>query len=186
MTRFSQETPRERTPRGILTRRAPHAPRTGRGHHSPPPGWPAPRSCHRRRRAGLPPARAMPCRALGGHRVARTGGSRARAAPRTAWCVGPRRRHHARPRHPNALPLLMTHGWPGSVFELLKTIGPLTDPTAHGGRAEDAFDLVLPSMPGYGFSEKPKGTGWSPDRIARAWDVLMTRLGSTRYVAQGG
>jgi microsomal epoxide hydrolase len=93
---------------------------------------------------------------------------------------------HVRSRHPNALPLIMTHGWPGSVFELLKTIGPLTDPTAHGGRAEDAFHLVLPSIPGFGFSEKPKGTGWSPDRIGRAWDVLMKRLGYTRYVSQGG
>jgi pimeloyl-ACP methyl ester carboxylesterase len=93
---------------------------------------------------------------------------------------------HVRSRHPNALPLIMTHGWPGSVFELLKTIGPLTDPTAHGGRAEDAFHLVLPSIPGFGFSDKPKGTGWSPDRIGRAWDVLMKRLGYTRYVAQGG
>jgi pimeloyl-ACP methyl ester carboxylesterase len=93
---------------------------------------------------------------------------------------------HVRSRHPNALPLIMTHGWPGSVFELLKTVGPLTDPTAHGGRAEDAFDLVLPSMPGFGFSGKPKGTGWNPDRIARAWAELMRRLGYTRYVAQGG
>src|SRR5262245_24322344 len=93
---------------------------------------------------------------------------------------------HVRSRHPNALPLIMTHGWPGSVIELLKTIGPLTDPTAHGGRAEDAFDLVLPSMPGYGFSGKPTGTGWNPDRIARAWAELMKRLGYTRYVAQGG
>jgi pimeloyl-ACP methyl ester carboxylesterase len=93
---------------------------------------------------------------------------------------------HIRSRHPNALPLIMTHGWPGSVFELLKTIGPLTAPTSHGGRAEDAFDLVLPSIPGFGFSEKPKGTGWSPDRIARTWDVLMKRLGYTRYVSQGG
>ena len=93
---------------------------------------------------------------------------------------------HVRSRHPNALPLIMTHGWPGSVFELLKVIGPLTDPTAYGGRAEDAFDLVLPSMPGYGFSGKPQGTGWGPDRIARAWDVLMKRLGYTRYVSQGG
>ena len=76
---------------------------------------------------------------------------------------------HVRSRHANALPLIMTHGWPGSVFELLKTVGPLTDPTAHGGSAEDAFDLVLPSMPGYGFSGKPQGTGWNPDRIARAW-----------------
>jgi pimeloyl-ACP methyl ester carboxylesterase len=93
---------------------------------------------------------------------------------------------HVRSRHPNALPLIMTHGWPGSIFELVKVIGPLTDPTAHGGRAEDAFDLVLPSMPGYGFSGKPKETGWGPDRIARAWDVLMKRLGYTGYVSQGG
>jgi pimeloyl-ACP methyl ester carboxylesterase len=93
---------------------------------------------------------------------------------------------HVRSRHPNALPLIMTHGWPGSVFELLKTVGPLTDPTAHGGRAEDAFDLVTPSMPGYGFSGKPTGTGWDPDHIARAWAELMKRLGYTRYVAQGG
>jgi pimeloyl-ACP methyl ester carboxylesterase len=93
---------------------------------------------------------------------------------------------HVRSRHPNAMPLIMTHGWPGSVFELLKTVGPLTDPTAHGGRAEDAFDLVLPSMPGYGLSGKPTGTGWGPDRIARAWAELMKRLGYTRYVAQGG
>ena len=93
---------------------------------------------------------------------------------------------HVRSRHPNALPLIMTHGWPGSIFELLKVIGPLTDPTAYGGRAEDAFDLVLPSMPGYGFSGKPTDTGWGPDRIARAWDVLMKRLGYTRYVSQGG
>jgi pimeloyl-ACP methyl ester carboxylesterase len=93
---------------------------------------------------------------------------------------------HVRSRHPDALPLIMTHGWPGSVFELLKTVGPLTDPTAHGGRPEDAFDLVLPSMPGYGFSGKPTGTGWNPDRIARAWAELIRRLGYTRYVAQGG
>ena len=93
---------------------------------------------------------------------------------------------HVRSRHPNALPLIMTHGWPGSVFELLKTIGPLTDPPAYGGRAADAFDLVLPSMPGYGFSGKPTTTGWDPDHIARAWAELMQRLGYTRYVAQGG
>jgi pimeloyl-ACP methyl ester carboxylesterase len=93
---------------------------------------------------------------------------------------------HVRSRHPNAMPLIMTHGWPGSVFELLQTVGPLTDPTAHGGRADDAFDLVLPSLPGYGFSGKPKGTGWDPDHIARAWAELMKRLGYTRYVAQGG
>jgi pimeloyl-ACP methyl ester carboxylesterase len=93
---------------------------------------------------------------------------------------------HVRSRHPNALPLIMTHGWPGSVFEFLKVIGPLTDPTAYGGRAEDAFDLVIPSIPGYGFSGKPRGTGWDPDHIARAWAELMQRLGYTRYVAQGG
>ena len=93
---------------------------------------------------------------------------------------------HVRSRHPNAMPMIMTHGWPGSVFELLETVGPLTDPTAHGGSAEDAFDLVLPSMPGYGFSGKPTDTGWGPDRIARAWAELMNRLGYTRYVAQGG
>ncbi|RWP42256.1 MAG: epoxide hydrolase [Mesorhizobium sp.] len=93
---------------------------------------------------------------------------------------------HVRSKHPNALPLIMTHGWPGSVFELLKTVGPLTDPTVHGGRAEDAFDLVLPSMPGYGFSGKPTETGWGPDRIAQTWAELMKRLGYTRYVAQGG
>ena len=93
---------------------------------------------------------------------------------------------HVRSRHPNALPLIMTHGWPGSVFELLKTVGPLTEPTKYGGRAEDAFDLVLPSMPGYGFSGRPQGTGWNPERIARAWGELMGRLGYKRYVAQGG
>ncbi|HET9001914.1 MAG TPA: epoxide hydrolase [bacterium] len=93
---------------------------------------------------------------------------------------------HVRSRHPSALPLIMTHGWPGSIIELLKVIAPLTDPTAHGGRAEDAFHLVLPSMPGYGFSGKPQGTGWDPDHIARAWAELMKRLGYTRYVAQGG
>ena len=84
---------------------------------------------------------------------------------------------HVRSRHPNAMPLIMTHGWPGSIFELLKVIGPLTDPTAYGGRAEDAFDLVLPSLPDYGFSGKPRGTGWAPDHIARAWAELMGRLG---------
>jgi pimeloyl-ACP methyl ester carboxylesterase len=93
---------------------------------------------------------------------------------------------HVRSKHTNALPLIMTHGWPGSVFELLKTVGPLTDPPSHGGHAEDAFDLVLPSMPGYGFSGKPTDPGWGPDRIARAWAELMKRLGYTRYVAQGG
>jgi pimeloyl-ACP methyl ester carboxylesterase len=93
---------------------------------------------------------------------------------------------HVRSRVPDAMPLIMTHGWPGSVFELLKTVGPLTDPVAHGGRAEDAFDLVLPSMPGYGFSGKPTDTGWNTDRIGRSWAVLMKRLGYSRYVAQGG
>src|SRR6266849_6092085 len=93
---------------------------------------------------------------------------------------------HVRSRHKNALPMIITHGWPGSVIELIKTIGPLTDPTAHGGSAEDAFDVVIPSMPGYGFSGKPTGTGWGPDHIARAWAELMKRLGYTRYVAQGG
>jgi pimeloyl-ACP methyl ester carboxylesterase len=82
--------------------------------------------------------------------------------------------------------LLVTHGWPGSVFEQLKIIGPLTNPTTYGGRPEDAFDLVIPSIPGYGFSGKPTGTGWDPDRIARAWAELMKRLGYNRYVAQGG
>ncbi len=84
---------------------------------------------------------------------------------------------HVRSAHPNALPLIMTHGWPGSVIELLDTIGPLTDPTAHGGRAEDAFHLVLPSIPGYGFSDQPTELGWGPIRIGRAWDELMQRLG---------
>jgi hypothetical protein len=93
---------------------------------------------------------------------------------------------HVRSRHPKALPLIMTHGWPGSVFELLKVIEPLTDPAAHGGRAEDAFHLVIPSMPGYGFSSKPTTTGWGPARMARAWDELMRRLGYKRYVSQGG
>ena len=93
---------------------------------------------------------------------------------------------HVRSPHEDALPLVMTHGWPGSVIELLETIGPLTDPTANGGRAEDAFHLVLPSIPGYGFSEEPAELGWGPIRIGRAWDVLMHRLGYSRYVAQGG
>jgi pimeloyl-ACP methyl ester carboxylesterase len=93
---------------------------------------------------------------------------------------------HVRSKHPNALPLIITHGWPGSVIEMLKIIEPLTNPTAHGGKAEDAFDLVIPSMPGYGFSGKPTTTGWEPVRIARAWVVLMKRLGYTRFVAQGG
>ncbi len=93
---------------------------------------------------------------------------------------------HVRSRHKNALPVIITHGWPGSVIEQLKIIGPLTDPTAHGGSAEDAFDVVIPSLPGYGFSGKPTGAGWDANRIARAWAELMKRLGYTRYVAQGG
>jgi pimeloyl-ACP methyl ester carboxylesterase len=93
---------------------------------------------------------------------------------------------HVRSQHENALPLIMTHGWPGSVMELLQVVGPLTDPTAHGGRAEDAFHLVLPSLPGYGFSGQPTDVGWDPARIAQAWAELMKRLGYTRYVAQGG
>jgi pimeloyl-ACP methyl ester carboxylesterase len=93
---------------------------------------------------------------------------------------------HVRSKHANALPVIVTHGWPGSIIEQLKIIGPLTDPTAYGGKAEDAFDVVIPSLPGYGFSAKPSTTGWEPIRIARAWIVLMKRLGYTRYVAQGG
>ena len=93
---------------------------------------------------------------------------------------------HVKSPHENALPLVMTHGWPGSVVELLETVGPLTDPTAHGGRAEDAFDLVLPSIPGYGFSGEPTELGWGPGRLGQAWAELMERLGYTRYVAQGG
>jgi pimeloyl-ACP methyl ester carboxylesterase len=93
---------------------------------------------------------------------------------------------HVKSRHENAVPLIVTHGWPGSVVELLEVVGPLTDPTAHGGRAEDAFDLVLPSLPGYGFSSEPTEAGWDPGRVARAWAELMHRLGYTRYAAQGG
>jgi pimeloyl-ACP methyl ester carboxylesterase len=93
---------------------------------------------------------------------------------------------HVRSRHENAVPLIMTHGWPGSVIELLETVGPLTDPTAHGGTPEDAFHLVLPSLPGYGLSGQPTELGWENGRIARAWAELMDRLGYTRYVAQGG
>ena len=94
---------------------------------------------------------------------------------------------HVRSKHPNALPIIVTHGWPGSIIEQLKIIGPLSDPTAYyGGKAEDAFDVVIPSLPGYGFSGKPTAPGWDPARIARAWIVLMKRLGYTRYVAQGG
>jgi pimeloyl-ACP methyl ester carboxylesterase len=93
---------------------------------------------------------------------------------------------HVRSKHPNALPVIITHGWPGSVIEQLKVVDPLTNPTAHGGSAEDAFDVVIPSLPGHGFSGKPTATGWDPIRIARAWIVLMKRLGYTRFTAQGG
>jgi pimeloyl-ACP methyl ester carboxylesterase len=93
---------------------------------------------------------------------------------------------HVRSNHENALPLIVNHGWPGSIIEQLKIIGPLTDPTAHGASASDAFDVVIPSMPGYGFSGKPTSTGWGPERMARAWAELMKRLGYSRYVAQGG
>jgi pimeloyl-ACP methyl ester carboxylesterase len=93
---------------------------------------------------------------------------------------------HVRSKHEDAMPLIMTHGWPGSIIELLDTVGPLTDPTAHGGEAEDAFHLVVPSMPGYGFSNEPTDLGWNAGRVAQAWAELMRRLGYTRYVAQGG
>jgi pimeloyl-ACP methyl ester carboxylesterase len=93
---------------------------------------------------------------------------------------------HVRSKHPNALPMIVTHGWPGSIIEQMKIIDPLVNPTAHGGSAADAFDVVIPSLPGYGFSGKPTATGWDPQRIARAWIALMKRLGYTRYVAQGG
>ncbi|NGZ88140.1 epoxide hydrolase family protein [Duganella aceris] len=93
---------------------------------------------------------------------------------------------HVRSKHPNALPILLTHGWPGSIFEFMKVIGPLVDPTAHGGKAEDAFNVVIPSLPGYGFSAKPQAAGWGLPRIARAWSTLMDRLGYHKWVAQGG
>ncbi len=93
---------------------------------------------------------------------------------------------HVRSKHENALPLIVTHGWPGSIIEQLKIIDPLTNPTAHGGSASDAFDIIIPSLPGYGFSGKPTTPGWDPIRVARAWIVLMKRLGYTRFVAQGG
>jgi len=93
---------------------------------------------------------------------------------------------HVRSKHENALPLLVTHGWPGSIIEQLKIIDPLTNPTAHGGKASDAFHLIIPSMPGYGFSDKPTTTGWGPERIAKTWIALMNRLGYTKYVASGG
>ena len=93
---------------------------------------------------------------------------------------------HVRSKHENALPLIITHGWPGSIIEMLEVIGPLTDPTAYGGSAEDAFDVVIPSIPGYGFSQEPAEVGWDPSHVAEAWAELMARLGYTRYVAQGG
>src|SRR5262245_57226160 len=93
---------------------------------------------------------------------------------------------HVKSPHERALPLIVNHGWPGSIIEQLKIVERLSDPTAHGGSAEDAFDVVVPSMPGYGFSGKPTSTGWGPERMGRAWDVLMKRLGYSRYVAQGG
>ena len=93
---------------------------------------------------------------------------------------------HVRSKEPGALPVIITHGWPGSIIEQLKIIDPLTNPTAHGASASGAFDVVIPSLPGYGFSDKPAATGWDPQRIARAWTELMRRLGYTRFVAQGG
>src|SRR3954463_12280404 len=93
---------------------------------------------------------------------------------------------HVRSKEKNAMPVIVTHGWPGSILEQLKIIGPLTDPVAHGGTAADAFDVVIPSLPGHGLSGKPTTAGWDPVRIARTWTVLMKRLGYTRYVAQGG
>jgi hypothetical protein len=93
---------------------------------------------------------------------------------------------HVKSRHPNAMPLIIAHGWPGSVFEQIKLIAPLTDPTKYGGRAEEAFDVVIPSLPGFGFSSRPTEAGWGLERMGRAFDVLMKRLGYTRYVAQGG
>jgi pimeloyl-ACP methyl ester carboxylesterase len=93
---------------------------------------------------------------------------------------------HVKSKNPHALPLLITHGWPGSVLEIVDSIGPLTDPASFGGKADDAFDVIIPSMPGYGFSDRPQTGGWDPDHIARAWDVLMKRLGYKHYVSQGG
>ena len=120
-------------------------------------------------------------------RLAQGGGETERLAP--VHDRDRRGRHPLHPRalqHEDALPLIMTHGWPGSVIELLETIGPLTNPTAHGGNAGDAFHLVLPSLPGYGFSSEPAELGWDAARTGRAWAQLMRRLGYTRYVAQGG
>lgn len=110
------------------------------------------------------------------------------AWPQFTTCIDGLKIHflHVRSRHPDAMPLILSHGWPGSVIEFLKVIGPLTDPVAHGGDAADAFHLVIPSLPGFGFSARPEATGWTVERIARAWDVLMTRLGYAHYVAQGG
>jgi len=93
---------------------------------------------------------------------------------------------HVRSKEPNALPLILTHGWPGSPLEFIDAIGPLTDPVSYGGKAEDAFDVIIPAIPGYGFSEIPKEMGWNPDRVAKAWDVLVKRLGYTKYVSEGG
>ncbi|WP_313263262.1 epoxide hydrolase, partial [Sphingobacterium sp.] len=93
---------------------------------------------------------------------------------------------HVRSKEPNALPLILTHGWPGSPLEFIGAIGPLTDPVSYGGKAEDAFDVIIPAIPGYGFSEIPKEIGWNPDRVAKAWDVLVKRLGYTKYVSEGG
>ena len=93
---------------------------------------------------------------------------------------------HVRSKHKGAMPVIITHGWPGSIIEQMKVIAPLTDPTAYGGKEEDAFDVVIPSLPGYGFSGKPTATGWDPQRVARAWITLMKRLGYEKYVAQGG
>jgi pimeloyl-ACP methyl ester carboxylesterase len=93
---------------------------------------------------------------------------------------------HVRSKQPNALPIIVSHGWPGSILEQMKIIDPLTNPTAYGGNASDAFDVVIPSLPGYGFSAKPTTTGWDPQRVARTWTALMKRLGYTRFVAQGG
>src|SRR4030095_12287952 len=93
---------------------------------------------------------------------------------------------HVRSKYPNALPIIITHGWPGSIIEQMKIIGPLTDPVAYGGKAEDAFDVVIPSLPGHGFSGKPTDTGWNPIHVAKAWIELMRRLGYKKYVAQGG
>src|ERR1700709_571857 len=118
----------------------------------------------------------------------RTGGAKIKAVPNFIPEVDGLDIHfiHVRLKHENALPMIVTHGWPGSIIEQMKIIGPLTDPTAHGGSASDAFDIIIPSIPGYGFSGKPTTTGWGPERIARAWVTLMKRLGYDKFVAQGG